>query len=161
MISASSLIHPMSFLVGASPTKRSARSSARTPNATCACFEALGPRTAVQSTAASRMISSSVTATAPTAVDLSLRYHIEGLWGRPQHLGAIESWAARDPDRLAVVDPYGSFTYAELDDSTCRARSWLEDRGVVAGEAVVGVLPNWFESVAFYHAVLRLGAVAV
>jgi acyl-CoA synthetase (AMP-forming)/AMP-acid ligase II len=102
-----------------------------------------------------------VTSTAPTPDDLRARYLAESWWGRPQHFGAIESWAERAPDRVAIVDPYGRFTYGELETCVRRTRAWLEDRGVERGESVVAVLPNWFESVVVYHAVLRLGAIAV
>ena len=99
--------------------------------------------------------------TAPPATDVAARYVEQGLWGRPQHVGAVEAWAARDPDRIAVIDPYGRFTYGELETSIRRARAWVEDVGIEPGDPVVAVLPNWFESVAFYHALLRAGAVPV
>lgn len=37
-------------------------------------------------------------------------YVAAGLWGSPQHFGAIECIAAAAPDRRAVVDSYGSFS---------------------------------------------------
>lgn len=104
---------------------------------------------------------SAVLPTAPTITELGPRYVEAGWWRSGPVACPIEAGAARHPLSAAVVDPYGSFTYAELDDSAGRARAWLSRVAVGPGEALVAVVPNWFESVALYHAALRHGAVMV
>lgn len=72
---------------------------------------------------------------------------------------AIERVAAEAPDRLAVVDPWGRATYAELAVEVERMQGRLHAAGVGPGDVVGIVMPNWLHSVVLYHAALRRGAV--
>ncbi len=59
----------------------------------------------------------------------------------------LEASAARHPDRIAVVDPFGQrLTYAELDDRANRVAAFLRDRGVGVGDRV-GVIARKSEAV--------------
>lgn len=99
--------------------------------------------------------------TAPTPAATADRYLADGHWGAPAALGAIEQTAWARPDRVAVIDRAGTFSYAELSEAVLRACHRLEAWDVGPGEPVVAVMPNWFESVVLHHAVLRCRAVSV
>ncbi len=73
----------------------------------------------------------------------------------------LERAAARAPDRIAVDFLGATTTYAELDEQIRRAVGVLRGLGVRPGNRVALVLPNCTAHVVAFHAVLRLGAVAV
>jgi amino acid adenylation domain-containing protein len=62
-------------------------------------------------------------------------------------VGYLEASAARFPDRVAIVDPFGQrLTYAELDDRANRVAAFLRGRGVAPGDRV-GVIARKSEAV--------------
>jgi long-chain acyl-CoA synthetase len=69
--------------------------------------------------------------------------------------------ARRVPERPALVVDGVRTTYAEVDERAAQAAGALPGLGIGRGDAVAFVLPNSVESVAAFHGVLRLGAVAV
>lgn len=70
---------------------------------------------------------------------------------------AVRRW----PDRVALDFLGASLTYAQADEQIRRAMVALRRLGVGPAERVALVLPNCTSHVIAYHAVLRLGAVAV
>jgi len=66
-----------------------------------------------------------------------------------------------EPDRVALVAPDRSLTYAELDDAAARAAGALTELGVRPGERLAVSLPNDSRIVVLFHAAMRLGAVWV
>jgi long-chain acyl-CoA synthetase len=68
---------------------------------------------------------------------------------------------AVQPDRLALIAPDRSLTYAELDAAADRAAGALLALGVSSGDRVAVSLPNDTRIVALFHAAMRLGAVWV
>jgi acyl-CoA synthetase (AMP-forming)/AMP-acid ligase II len=64
-------------------------------------------------------------------------------------------------DRLAVVDRHRRLTAGELEAAVGAAAARLRSAGVVAGDAVLLVTGNEVAGVVAYHAILRLGGVAV
>ncbi|HEV7965298.1 MAG TPA: AMP-binding protein, partial [Actinoplanes sp.] len=69
--------------------------------------------------------------------------------------------AARFPDRPAVRLDDTILTYADLDDRSARAATWLIARGVRPGDRIAIMLPNAPEFAILYYGVLRAGAVVV
>lgn len=66
--------------------------------------------------------------------------------------------AAEDPDRLAVVAPDGTATFAELDRMVGALAAWVAER-TAPGDRVAVVADNSLAYVAAYHAVPRTGRV--
>ncbi len=54
----------------------------------------------------------------------------------------IKPWTDRSPDRLALVEASGSWTYRQLNDAVDRASAWLQDSGVRPGDRVMLVCDN-------------------
>ncbi|GAB2790760.1 AMP-binding protein [Streptomyces daliensis] len=73
----------------------------------------------------------------------------------------VAHWAARDPDRAAVVFYGAETSYAELDEASDRLAGRLESAGVGPGDRVGVHLPNCPQFLVAFLAVLRLGAVHV
>ncbi|CAM2924104.1 acyl-CoA synthetase [Skermania piniformis] len=66
--------------------------------------------------------------------------------------------AADEPDRIALVDPSGTeWTYAELAGAADRYARGFAERGLVAGDCVVVLLPNCADLVACYFATFESG----
>src|SRR5262249_44583666 len=68
---------------------------------------------------------------------------------------------ARDPERVALVGPARSLTYAALDAAADAASTTLEAFGVRRGDRVAVSLPNDIDIVVAFHGVMRLGAIWV
>src|SRR5262245_45989393 len=74
----------------------------------------------------------------------------------------IAKWARETPDRLAMKDVEGrSMTYAELDHEQRRWAAALRRVGIEAGENVVTMVPNSFESYFVWLGVAWLRAIEV
>ena len=74
----------------------------------------------------------------------------------------IAKWARETPDRVAMKDVEGrSMTYGELDSELRRWAGALRNVGVRAGENVVTMVPNSFESYLVWLGVAWLRAVEV
>lgn len=69
--------------------------------------------------------------------------------------------ATRTPDKVALVDDYGSITYREAEVASNRLARWLAATGVLRGDRVALILPNGIPFIVAELAVLRLGAVKV
>nr|WP_189880820.1 AMP-binding protein [Streptomyces viridiviolaceus] len=65
------------------------------------------------------------------------------------------------PDRRAVTDSRGSWTYRELAGFSRRFSAWLRDRGIGRGDRLVVQLPSTRELVAMFYGASRSGVVFV
>jgi long-chain acyl-CoA synthetase len=70
---------------------------------------------------------------------------------------AAEQW----PDRVAIDFLGAATTFADLDERIRKASGALRALGVQRGDRVALVMPNCTSHVVAFHAVLRLGAIAV
>jgi acyl-coenzyme A synthetase/AMP-(fatty) acid ligase len=89
----------------------------------------------------------------------SREYGAKGYWRDERLDQLVEHWAGERPDAVAVVDPRGRWTYADLWETSCRLAAALSDLEVARGDVVAYQLPNWRESIALVIACSRLGAV--
>ena len=64
-----------------------------------------------------------------------------GRWGMSP-AAAYAAGAARDPDRIAVIDERESVTYLDIDRRSTAIAHALRDRGVHAGDAVALLARN-------------------
>jgi acyl-CoA synthetase (AMP-forming)/AMP-acid ligase II len=97
----------------------------------------------------------------PIPPDVQARYAAEGLWDDVALRDGIETWAARTPERVALVDNAGSCSYSELASRIALAVACLRERGIGPGSAVLVLAPLDIASVVSYAAIVRTGAVAV
>jgi cyclohexanecarboxylate-CoA ligase len=88
-----------------------------------------------------------------------------GFWRDKTLVDDLARNLAEHPDRLAVT-AYNSMTgrecrlsTRELDDRARRIATGLLRRGIERGDVVSAQLPNWWEMIALYLAVLRVGAI--
>src|SRR5438270_13976371 len=79
-----------------------------------------------------------------------------GRWGLSP-AAAYAAGAARDPDRIAVIDEREQVTYAEIDRRSTAVAHALVDRGVHVGDAVALLARN---SAAFIIAPVEISSVA-
>jgi cyclohexanecarboxylate-CoA ligase len=81
-------------------------------------------------------------------------------WWKDETLDAyLDRWATRRPDKLAVVDGAGRYTWSALARAVERVAYGLRAAGVEPGDIVSCQLPNWNEWVIVALATVRLGAV--
>jgi long-chain acyl-CoA synthetase len=67
-------------------------------------------------------------------------------------------WAERSPERLALVEASGSWTYVQLEAVLSRTQAWLQASGVRPGDRVMIVCENCRAFVAMLLALARFGA---
>ncbi len=87
------------------------------------------------------------------------RFRSAGWWPDRLLIDALDEAAARQPQRLALTDPRGRLTYAELAEQVERCALAFLDLGLRRGDAVTVQLPNWSEFVVVTLALERIGAV--
>jgi 2,3-dihydroxybenzoate-AMP ligase len=94
----------------------------------------------------------------PWPDELAERYRAAGYW-RGERLGdLLRTWAAADPDRVALVSGARRFGYGELDRRADRLAAGLRALGIGAGDRVVVCLPNGADFVTLSVALFRIGA---
>ncbi len=97
----------------------------------------------------------------PWPADFADRYRRQGLW-RGDTIGAmLRSWAERYAQRIAVVDGGRRVTYAEMDAQTDRLAAALLGLGIGKGDRVLLHLPNVYEFLVLFLALMRIGALPV
>jgi acyl-CoA synthetase (AMP-forming)/AMP-acid ligase II len=74
---------------------------------------------------------------------------------------ALDYVLEADPQRLALVGPSRSLSYAELDAAANAAAAAFREMGVAPGDRVAASLPNDVDIVVAFHGAMRLGAVWV
>src|ERR1700733_13152794 len=67
-------------------------------------------------------------------------------------------WAKSSPDKLALVESTGTWTYAQLDAAVAETRVWLRDSGVRPGDRVMLVCENCRAFVAIFLALAEMDA---
>jgi long-chain acyl-CoA synthetase len=72
--------------------------------------------------------------------------------------GIIDPWSERSPDRLALVEASGAWTYRQLASAVADTQRWLRDSGVRPGDRVMIVCENCRAFVAILLALSRLDA---
>ncbi|HVC17745.1 MAG TPA: long-chain fatty acid--CoA ligase, partial [Rhodanobacter sp.] len=81
------------------------------------------------------------------------------LTGLPGRIGdTIGTWAERTPERPAILEHDGSWTYGELARAVATARRWLSERDVRPGDRVMVVSENCRTVVAVFLAISELDA---
>src|SRR5580693_8150148 len=70
----------------------------------------------------------------------------------------IRPWADRSPDKLALAEPAGTWTYAQLAAAVAETRVWLRDSGVRSGDRVMLVCENCRAFVAIFLALAEMDA---
>ncbi len=70
----------------------------------------------------------------------------------------VKPWAERSPDRPALVEDAGSWTYGQLDSAVTDTQAWLRDMGVRPGDRVMIVCENCRALVAVLFALASLDA---
>ncbi|HEY6791109.1 MAG TPA: AMP-binding protein [Trebonia sp.] len=86
-------------------------------------------------------------------------YLVRGDWSE-RTLGSYLFQAAdASPDQLALVEAHTRLTYRELAGAVSDVSAGLGRSGVVAGDVVSVMLPNWWEAMVAMQAVLATGAV--
>src|SRR5271170_6583741 len=88
--------------------------------------------------------------------ELQDEYRELGHWQDVNLAMLVESWALRDPDRLAVTGE-SQMSYAELWERARRLAGVLRERGMVEGECLLAVLPNSPQGVVLEVAASVLG----
>jgi non-ribosomal peptide synthetase component E (peptide arylation enzyme) len=89
------------------------------------------------------------------------RYYGLGLWTGDVLTDLVRRNAEHDPDGLCVADGRRVLTFSDALDVSERLAGSLAALGIGRGDRVVVQLPNWWEAVASYYAIARLGAVFV
>ena len=82
-----------------------------------------------------------------------------GYWRNETLAQYLDRWATARPDRLAVVDGAGRYTWGELARAVERVAYGLRAAGVEPGSAISCQLPNWNEFILVALAASRLGAI--
>src|SRR5271156_3867416 len=83
----------------------------------------------------------------------------ELLQSLPENISdVIKSWAELSPDRMALVEASGSWTYGQLDAIVAQTRAWLRDSGVRSGDRVLLVCENCRAFVAILLALTGMDA---
>jgi acyl-CoA synthetase (AMP-forming)/AMP-acid ligase II len=70
----------------------------------------------------------------------------------------VPFWAARTPDRIALIEGERACTYGELDQYIKAASNWLTSKGVRPGDRVMLVCENSVAAVAIFFACNAIGA---
>jgi cyclohexanecarboxylate-CoA ligase len=87
------------------------------------------------------------------------RYRAANLWPDRLLNDDLAVALARTPDKTAITDARGSYTYTALNDAVECCALGLLDLGVRHGDVVTVQLPNWNEFVIALLAIERIGAV--
>lgn len=97
----------------------------------------------------------------PFPADRAAAYRAAGYWTGRTIGSVLSDAAARWPDRTAVVDPAGSYSYSELDALADRAAAGFAALGITPGQRVLLQLPNSRQFPIALFGLLRAGAVPV
>ena len=87
-------------------------------------------------------------------------FRAAGWWGT-EPVDLVRAAAARDPERVALVERGRSLTYSALDAAVDRAVAALRAEGVDGGDALLLLVGNDVASVVAIHAALRAGALTM
>lgn len=82
-----------------------------------------------------------------------------GYWRNETLEQLLDRWATRQPEKTAIVDGTGRYTYGELIRTVERVAHGLRALGVGRDSVISCQLPNWNEFVLVALAASRLGAI--
>jgi len=82
-----------------------------------------------------------------------------GLWRNEGLEAYLDRWATTRPDKLALVDGQGRYSWLELARAVERVAHGLRAHGLEPGGVISCHLPNWSEFALVFLAATRLGAV--
>jgi cyclohexanecarboxylate-CoA ligase len=82
-----------------------------------------------------------------------------GYWKNETLDRYLDRWATERPDKPAIVDASGAYTWAELARTVERVAHGLQAAGLGPGAIVSCQLPNWNEFILLALATIRLGGV--
>ena len=97
----------------------------------------------------------------PFPADRAAEYRRVGYWRGVPLDRLLRDAASNWPDKPAVIDATGSYTFAELDALADRTATGLADRGIAPGDRLLLQLANSREFAVAVFALLRAGAVPV
>jgi len=97
----------------------------------------------------------------PFPADRAAEYRRAGYWRGVPLDTLLRDAASKWPDKPAVVDATGSYTFAQLDALADRTATGLADRGIAPGDRLLLQLANSREFAVAVFALLRAGAVPV
>src|SRR5690625_573822 len=70
-------------------------------------------------------------------------------------------YSRKSPEKIALKTEDSQYTYVELNEQADRLAAGLEKAGVEQGDKIILVLPNGYDFVVSYFAVLKIGAIVV
>lgn len=73
----------------------------------------------------------------------------------------LEMYSRKSPEKIALKTEDSQYTYVELNEQADRLAAGLEKAGVEQGDKIILVLPNGYDFVVSYFAVLKIGAIVV
>jgi len=76
----------------------------------------------------------------------------------PRICDIVKPWAASAPERAALVETSGTWTYGQLESAVANALAWLQDSGVRPGDRVMIICENSRAFIAVLLAVTRMDA---
>lgn len=82
-----------------------------------------------------------------------------GFWRNETLEVYLDRWATRWPEKTAIVDGVGRYSYADLARTVERVAQGLAAHGLGRGDVISCQLPNWNEFIIVLLAAARLGAV--
>src|SRR4051794_32857610 len=92
--------------------------------------------------------------------ELVATYTRPGLWEDTTIDTYLTAAASANPERTAVIDRRGAWTYVQVNALVNDLASALQASGVGRGDVVSWQLPNWVEAVVVHLAALRVGAIS-
>jgi len=95
----------------------------------------------------------------PTRPVVPLQQRWSGVWEGRNVGSFLDDCVVSTPNSVAIHEGAASLTYEELDGLVASTASWLSAAGVGPGQSVLVQLPNWWEAIVVFHAIIRLGAV--
>jgi cyclohexanecarboxylate-CoA ligase len=87
-------------------------------------------------------------------------YVAQGYWRNENLYRYLERAAAHCPEKVAVVDQFGRYTYREIDELVRKLAGAFKAGGIGEGDVVSFQLPNWSEAVIVHQALAMIGAVS-
>ncbi|MBM4764289.1 class I adenylate-forming enzyme family protein [Bacillus sp. B15-48] len=73
----------------------------------------------------------------------------------------IDYWGERTPHNEAIYDGQRRISYGELQGEIQRLASSLSSNDIKKGDKVMVFIPNWYEYIVLFHALVKIGALIV
>lgn len=93
--------------------------------------------------------------------DQVAHYRAAGYWPNRLLTEWVESWAEKQPHKVAATDRLGRLSFAELRDEARRLAAGLHSEGIRSGDVFILQIPNWIAFSCFHVALTYLGAITV